>query len=375
MKTKILYSTKESIKFALEEIKENLDKDFDFLLFSFHPKYNYKDINYFVNRIFKTDKWLGFHAVDSFANDNIVEGVVLVAIKFENNGKVDVFDIEDIDKTDSLEKTAQYLNNNKDKLNIIIASLCEHKFGFFVESLSKLINYSPVKNIVGGISSGYKKDGEVLTYIFRPNNIIKNGFSILSFENVIYELGIGLGFKPYGITYEIKDAKGYKIYTVDDNKNFSYIVQHLLRGIDNPSVEYLWYCPINILDDKEGYVATLRTPKEIGKDYVEFFGPVKKGQRFKFSFGEKSEILNEDRKVALKIKSKLNYPDVLFNFSCIARQYVLEDERERECQIYINTLNANLFGFFTFGEIGPDKFFKSLKFYNETSLLLALGEL
>ncbi|WP_297890123.1 FIST N-terminal domain-containing protein [Sulfurihydrogenibium sp.] len=378
MKTEIFYSTKESLNFGLKEIKQQLDnsfKEFDFLIFSFHPKYDYNDVIYFVNRIFKTDRWVGFHAIDAFANDVVVEGVVLLAIKFENSGKIHTFEIEDIEEKDSLQKTADYLNQNKDKLNIIIAGLCEHKFGFFVENLSKLLNYTPTKNIVGGLSSGYKKDGEILTYIFTPDKVIKNGFVVLSFDSVEFEIGISLGFKPYGITYEVKNAQGYKVFTVDDNKNFSYIIQSILKGIENPSIEYLWYCPIVILDDTEGYVATVRTPKELGKDYVEFFGPVKTGQKFKFSFGEKDELLFEDRESTLKVKSSIKHPDILFNFSCIARQYVLEEEGIKENQIYINTLNANLFGFFTFGEIGPDKFYKSLKFYNETSLLLAMREL
>ena len=380
MKTKVFFSEKDTFIFALEDIKTQIDsqfKDFDFLLFSFHPKYDYTDINYFVDKVFNTENWVGFHAVDAFANNSIIEGIVALAIKFENNGKVNIFCVDDIEEKEALETTAKYLNTNKDKLNIIIGSLCKHKLGFFIEDLGQLLNYFPVNNIVGGIASGYRKDEdeEELTYIFTDNKVIKNGFVIITFDNVEFEIGIALGFKPYGITYEIKDAEGYRIYKVDDGKNFPYIIQSILRGIENPSTEYLWYCPINILDDKEGYVATLRTIKEVKKEYVEFFGPVKRGQKFKFSFGDKDEILEEDRKVALKIKEKIKYPDLLFNFSCIARQYVLEDEKEKECNIYTKKLNNHLFGFFTFGEIGPDKYYKSLKFYNETSLLLAVREL
>lgn len=377
MKVKLFFSQKESLIFALEEIKEVLYssfKDFDFLLFSFHPKYDYTDINYFVNKVFQTDKWIGFHAVDAFYNDMVIEGIVALAVKFEREGNVKVFEVEDIGQESALSKTADYLQSNKDKLNIIIGGLCEHRLGFFIEDLSKMLKYYPVNNIVGGLASGFEKDGEVLTFIFTPDKIIKNGFVVLSFENLEYSVGISLGFKPYGITYEITHSEGYKIYSVDDGKNFSYLVQNLLKEIENPSVDHLWYCPINIIDDKEGYVATLRTPKKIDKDYVEFFGPVKNGQRFKFSFGDKDEILEEDKKVALMVKNQIKHPDLIFNFSCIARQYALEDKKQQESQVYLNTLNSYLFGFFTFGEIGPDKFFKSLKFYNETSLLLGVKE-
>ncbi len=377
MITKTLYSKNESLHFALIEIKEKLDNilpNFDFLIFSFHPRYDYNDINYFVNKVFSTNKWVGFHAVDSFVNDEIVEGVSVLALKYEKDASIDVFAIEDISDKDSLEKTASYLNSNQDKLHIVIAGLCNEKFGFFVENLSDLLAYSPVKNIVGGLSSGYRRNGEVLTFQFLDGKIIKNGFIILTFDKVDFDIGMSLGFKPYGITYEIKKAEGYKLFSVDEGKNFSYIVQNILKDIENPVVEYLWYIPINILDDEDGYVATLRAIKDTHKDYVEFFGPVKVGQKFKFSFGEKNDILNEDLKTALKVKENVKYPDFILNFSCMARQYVLEDKQSEENKIYINTLNAPLLGFFTFGEIGPDKFFKKLKFYNETSLIVGIKE-
>jgi hypothetical protein len=75
-----------------------------------------------------------------------------------------------------------------------------------------------------------------------------------------------------------------------------------------------------------------------------------------------------------KIKSIINYPEFAINFSCIARQYVLEDKQNQESEIYTSVLNCPLFGFFTFGEIGPDKYYKKLNLYNETSLLLAVKE-
>ncbi|HIP42350.1 MAG TPA: hypothetical protein EYG91_00190, partial [Aquifex aeolicus] len=67
-------------------------------------------------------------------------------------------------------------------------------------------------------------------------------------------------------------------------------------------------------------------------------------------------------------------PDLLLNFSCVARQYVLEDKREYENEIISQMLDAPLFGFSTYGELGPDKYFKKVKLYNETATLVALKE-
>ena len=79
--------------------------------------------------------------------------------------------------------------------------------------------------------------------------------------------------------------------------------------------------------------------------------------------------------MAKKVKDKIKKPDIIFNFSCIARQYILDDKQEEEIRIYYQTFKTPLFGFFTFGEIGPDRMHKRLKLYNETSILLAIREL
>ncbi len=369
-------SKENSLYFALKELKEKVSKlniNFDFFIFAIHPKYGYEDVTYFINKFFKTDNWIAFHAIDAFSNTEIIEGISLLSLKFEKNGKIDRFLVENIEEKSALERTADYLNRNTGKLHLIFSGLCEHNMGYFIENLNNLLNYSYVNNIVGGLSSGFENNKEILTYQFTENKVIKNGFVILSFDNFDFEIGISLGFRSYGIAYTIDDASGYRIYKTDDGKNFSYLVQNLMKGVEN-DVRNLWYSPINILDEKDGYVATMRTFRKVEKDYVEFYGPVKRGQMFKFSYGDKDEILEEDKRVAIKVKKSIRYPDVILNFSCTARQFVLEDLNHVENEIYTQVLNAPLFGFFTYGEIGPDKFFKSLKFYNQTSLIVALRE-
>jgi len=380
MKTKIVCSQECALLYSLEEIKEqlrDLKEDFDFLIFSVHPKYGYDDVNYLIRKTFKTENYVAFHAVDAFNNARIVEeAVVCLAIKFERNGYIETFYVEDINRNDeALEKTVKYINSNPDALHIILAGLAEDKFALFLEKLSERINYSPINNIIGGISSGYDEGGEFLTYQFIKNLTIKHGFVILSLKNVAFSIDISLGFVPYGITYTIKKAKNREIYEVDGHKSIKKIIQDLLDGIENPDIRYLWYVPIYILDDKEGYVATVRTPAKLKEESVEFYGPVKEGDKFKLSFATPDNLIKEDTLCAKRVKEKLKHVELALNFSCIARQYVLEDKQEEELKVYASVLNSHLFGFFTFGEIGPDREFKKLKLYNETSLIVGVREL
>jgi hypothetical protein len=381
MITKVYASQKSSLLLCMEELYEKVKqtiREADFYLFSIHPSFPVEEINTTIQHIFQTDQYAAFHAISTFQDDQIHDqGVVMCCIKFQKRGRITTYYLEDIRENpeESAHTCTTYLNQHANTFHIILAGLAEGAFGNFLETLSKNLNYGASKHIVGGISSGPKKGGELYTFQFTAGKVIKNGLMIISFENVKAETEISLGFKPYGITYEIKRADGYKLYSVDEGENFAHIAHRMLNGIQNPSVRYLWYAPLYILDETDGHVATIRTIEHIGKDYVKLFGSVHKGEHFKLSFATYEDLLHEDQKAALKLKQKINNPEIAFNFSCIARQYALEEHQIQEPTIYTQTLNTHLFGFFTYGEIGPDKKYQKLKLYNETSLLVAMREI
>jgi len=378
MKTKIYSINGCEFSYSLHQLYEEYSKDFDkadFLLFAFHSSFDENEVNKEIKEIFKTDNFLAFNAVDSFANDTIISnGVSLCAIEFERKGKINTFYIEDINEINSLEKTAEYLNNNKDKFHIFIAGFCNGNISVFTQKLAKKLNYSPINNIIGGISSAEMGQGELKTYQYIDDKIIKNGFVILSFANVDFAAGVSFGFDAYGIRYKVNKAVGNKLYNIDDGKSASYMTMKLLDNIQTDDTRYLWYAPFAVLSEERGYVKHYRTIADIKDNYIELFGPVEEGEFFKLSFALDEDLIKEDKRVARKLKNKISSPEIAFNFSCIARQYVLEDNQAKEAKSYIDILGTNLFGFFTFGEIGIDNKHKDLTFHNETSLVAALKE-
>jgi hypothetical protein len=202
----------------------------------------------------------------------------MLAINFEKSGKVSKFFVEDIKNEDIL-KTSDYLNNNQDKFHLIFANYSNGRINSFIEAVSNKINYCPVNNIAGGVASGMKVNNEFVLNIFVENKILNKGLIILSFENVDAEVGVSLGFKPYGITYKITKAQNNRIYLVDDDKNFAYMVKKLFTNIENPYIRYLWYTPIYIVDEEYSYISATRTISNITDDYVEFFANVKEGKQ------------------------------------------------------------------------------------------------
>jgi len=372
MKFKTYFSSNSSLKLALEEIKEKIHFKYDFLLIALHSKYNIDKINADIKKVFKTSNYVAFHSITSISDSNLVDGVVVGVFKFEKKAKIDIYYENEIN-TQTIKKCAKYLNLNTKKTHFIITGISEKLYSF-LENLSDKLDYSPINNIIGGVASGERTEDEVYTYQFVDNKIIKNGFVIISFENIESYIDISLGFVPYGVTYKITKAKEDKIYEVDDSRNFAEIFKRLLKGIEEPKDEYLYYTPINILDETDGYVSTLRTVKKLNTDYVQFYGPVKIEQTFKLSFATSSDLIEEDTVIAKRLIKKLNDIEAAFNFSCVARQYILNDKQKEEQNIYVNIFDSHLFGFGTFGEIGPDIRYKKLKLYNETSLVCIMKE-
>ena len=374
MKVNIYSSNKFDLFEALKDIKNQIQKDFkkiDFLLIALNPKYN--SIDKEISIIFPNIKYAAFHAIDSFKNDEITTNITISVFEFEKNANVNLYYVDSIN-FDNIKKTIDYLNKNKTCFHIMITCFNE-QISKYLNAISDNLDYNPINNIIGGISSGVEIDSELRTWQFINNKIIKNGLIIVSFKKVKAKIGISLGFEPYGITYKITKAKLYKLYEVDYGIKFSTIAKKLLKGIKNIDKKYLWYIPLNILDEKDGYVATLRIVKEVKRDYVELFGDVKNGQKFKLSFATEDDLLEKDKEVAVNLIQQIKEVDTIFNFSCVARQYILDKKQKEEIKIYYKIFKAPLFGFFTFGEIGPDKMHKKLKLYNETSLLLTMKEL
>jgi len=378
MVSKIYSASEPTLSLCVKKLYKNFSKDFintDFLFFAIHPDFEIELVNETIKKIFNTEKFLAFHAVDSFQNSNIIgKGITLCSIKFEKQGKIKSFYVEDIEAKESLQKSAEYLNANHDDFHIFVGGLCGGKISYFIDELSSKLTYKTLDNIIGGVSSGDLTSDEVLTYQFIADKIIKNGFVIVSFENVEYSTGVSFGFQPYGITYEITKAEGTKLYSVDDGKSASYMATKMLENVGVSDVRYLWYLPFSMLNKERGYVNSLRTVAKIRNEYVELFAPVKNGDFFKLSFATDEDLLQEDARIARKTIQKLPNPEIAFNFSCIARQYVLEENQDKELKNYIDIFGTHLFGFFTFGEIGFDKAYKNLTFYNETSLITIMRE-
>lgn len=386
MIAKVFYSTKPVLDEALLDIRSQLsNEEYDYIIFSISPEYRMSMLLKYVPDIFNIKKsaFFAFHSSSSFANNNIVNfGVVALFMKFEHKGKLSYTVVEDFDEENDnkevLNKTYEYLHKHKDSLSVVISGVNNHDLPIFLEQFSTYLEENPLNNkvnsISGGLLLGKYVDSKFRTNIIAGGKVISSGFLIISFKNVTFDIQISLGFKPVGPTYEITKADDYQLYEVD-GRPINKIIEKITKNIDNFHLEYFYYLPLMILDEEDGYVSVLRTIRSIEKDSVEFYAPLRNNTNFKFTFADENDILRSDKASVIKMKRKIGGKvDLLFNFSCVARQYVLNDKKEDEIELYYNDMNSEIFGFISAGEIAPDKLYRKLKLYNETSVLIGLIE-
>jgi len=367
----------EAIKEIFDSFRSEGDRSSDFVMIALSYRYPVEEVHASIRRYADGCDYLAFHSTDSFHGDQIInDGVTALFITFERGGWIECFVGKDVSSENDalLENTAAYLEKRDDAAHLIVAGLCNNEMAFFVDRLSR--KNIPADRVLGGLSSGFPIGEETNTYQFYHDEVIRDGFVIVTFHQVRMVSSVAMGFAPVGTQYTITRAEGYRLYEVDGGDPFGNTIRKLMEHIGDFQAKYLWYTPLVILENSSGQeLLTLRTFRKMTTKWVEFYGPVREGQLIKLSYGEVEDLLEADRKSAKKLRNELPDPELLFNFSCTARQYVLEESQEAENAAYLEEMQAPLFGFFTFGEIGHDPQKRSLQFYNETSLLIGMREI
>ena len=378
------FSTHPVLRYAIEEIivayrADPMIDTHDFILIAVAPHYPLAQVTHFVQHHFSTDRFVAFHAMDAFSGMETISGIAMCVITFEREGSIKTLLIDDmIEHQDrAIKQTLAYLEANSDATHCFFSGHLEGEFSTFIDALEDAgADKTLFSRFIGGACSGTRDPltKETFTYQATSDRVIKRGFALVSFCGCDSAMSAAFGYKPVGVAYTITGVSGKGNVAIDNNRSFIHTIDRLTRNIPNFEIRHLWYSPIVLLDEEDGSISVVRTFKAIHHDSVEFYTPLKMGARFKLSYAEPSNLLEADAQSAREVAYHLPQCDLAFNFSCIARQYALEDQQTQEAKLYSQLLNAPLFGFFTFGEIGPKRDGMGLKVYNQTSLLVGITE-
>lgn len=379
MDTVIVSSQNPILRFAVKEVKEKAPKGFDFALFSISPNYPYQDVPATIRKEFGSINYVGFSSNSAFENIRVVnDGIVGCFFKFSSpKTKVSTYVRDNVsrdNREDIKREIEEFLSGKEEKLNIVIADFIDGEFPILLEDLGKEFQKKGIKtSLIGGIIATPMRDNRRQKgFLFHNGSVIENGFVIISFSNLDFQFRVSSGIFKKGPVYTVTKTDTFKIYELN-GKPASYLPRKLLKDIEpsNDNKTLLWYTPFGIINE-ENEIEALRVIRSFTDDYIELWGPVKKGERLKLSIVLSTEMIKDAEKTAENLKNSFGMVDFSFNFSCIAREKILEEFENEEIELYCRLLNAPLFGFYTHGEVAKRN--GKLRIHNLTSTIVAVRE-
>ncbi len=211
-------------------------------------------------------------------------------------------------------------------------------------------------DLFGGRAADYRKYENTLQFCGR--DVVSDGVSILILSGpLVYSFGVASGWKPIGDPGTITRSQGNVVYEIDGTPAIEFYRRFLGKQFKlSPDI------PLIILNDA-GEPEYLRPPSgEIDDETgaITYLSDVPEGVRAQVSFVDRAAILEgceESIRKALRGFSEGKKPEAAVIVSCSSRKLLLGTKTPEECRILQERVGRELpfAGFYSFGEIGPQK--------------------
>ena len=242
------------------------------------------------------------------------------------------------------------------------------------------------------IVGGYLGDDERFEYTFQYHNgkVYRDAIvGMLIGGDAGFRTGIGVrsGFESIGNRFYCTDSEGNVVKKFDNERALDLYKEFLgeARSQRLPGIclEY----PFGLIDEKVSIAGKeyfqLRCGLAVNHEEgtISLAASIPEGSPITLTTASRGDIINGARLAAEQAKESLQgaEPQAILMFSCVGRKLVLGRRTQEEVVAVKKVLGEDvpLFGFYTYGEIGPiDKLREQLattKFHNETVVLWVLG--
>ena len=108
-----------------------------------------------------------------------------------------------------------------------------------------------------------------------------------------------------------------------------------------------------------------------------FAGNIPLGSRVRFMRGNMDKLIDAAANAAMQLRTQLpSRPQLAFLVSCVGRRIVLAERVDEELEFIKQTFGNEtvLFGFYSYGEISPDKYDLGCELHNQTMTIATLFE-
>jgi hypothetical protein len=312
------------------------------------------------------------------SNQVIIENdIVVTAILFE---KTQLKSLEyDVLKADSIRKLGKKVQEElvtPDLQAILLLSEGTYVNGSeLIQELTKQTNGKiPFFGGLAGDEFSFEKTIVGLNADAQPGKIVAVGFYG---EGLKFGFASEGGWADFGPEREVTHSNKNVLYRIGDRNALELYKDYLGKYADELPGSALYF-PLSMKEnpDSEPVVRTILAIDEHEKSMT-FAGNIPLGSRVRFMRGNIDKLIDAAANAALHIRTKLPYrPQIAFLVSCVGRRVVLAERVDEELEFIKQTFGDDtvLFGFYSYGEISPDKNGLGCELHNQTMTIAALFE-
>jgi hypothetical protein len=305
-------------------------------------------------------------------------GAVCVAVKFDKTN------------TDFVTKNIDAYKNSTDLGKALAASLRQDDLKYIlVISDGNLINgddlISGIQEVIDPsvlISGGLAGDADRFkkTLVGLDNNIKEGNVVLMGLYGNHITVGTGTqgGWDVYGPERTITKSEKNILYEIDGENALDLYKKYLGKYADGlPSSALLFPISVRKKEEKTFLVRTILSIDEKNKQMV-FAGNIPEGAEVRFMRSNFDRLINAASDAGNQAVSLMkNKPvDLAILVSCVGRKIVLGDRVEEEIEAVAESMlpNTTIAGFFSYGEIAPNKDEYNTKLHNQTMTVTTFAE-
>lgn len=232
------------------------------------------------------------------------------------------------------------------------------------------------------ISGGLAGDGDRFkkTIVGLDNNIKEGNVVLMGLYGSHISVGTGSqgGWDVYGPERVITKSEKNILYEIDGENALDLYKKYLGKYADGlPSSALLFPISIRKKEDKTFVVRTILSIDEKNKRMV-FAGNIPEGAEVRFMRSNFDRLINAASDAASQAISlmKNKQVDLAILVSCVGRKIVLGERVEEEIEAVVESMlpDTTIAGFFSYGEIAPNKDENTTKLHNQTMTVTTFAE-
>ena len=208
--------------------------------------------------------------------------------------------------------------------------------------------------------------------VFAGDRTLDSGCVALLLRGVRLEIEVVQGWRPASPVYEVTRADGPILWEIDGQSATEWYRRFFTVGDElAPMPESAYVFPLIIQGPRPERQGLIRSMKAFNdpEGAVSYWGDLHAGDKVRLGIGDGGSLVQ-----AAAERAPGPAPDAAILCSCVGREVVLGEDRQREVEAVHEALGGvALSGFFSFGEIGPSARGR-LAFYNQTAILALLRE-